>query len=133
MGMKKIINTTLVAAGAIVGSLLGSAPAHADPATCGSTYQPPSVNPDCYFLFVVNQNAFPVAKGQEGAMIAQGKHACADMSAHTAAHPVLDWALRFQAQHPEMAPSPGLIGQANPRLATFGSIAAEAYCPWVYH
>jgi hypothetical protein len=87
--------------------------------------------PDCRFLFLVNKNVFPV-QGTEDATIAKGKEVCNEMSADPGPRPILDWAARFTAQHPELIP-PHPSVSVDPRAVLFAQAAAAGYCPWIQH
>jgi Protein of unknown function (DUF732) len=86
-------------------------------------------NPDCLFLFLVNKNAFPV-QGVEDATIAKGKEVCNEMSADPGPRPIVDWAVRFTAQHSELYPPNQRV---DGRAVSFAQAAAAGYCPWIQH
>lgn len=108
----------IVAVVALGTGIIFAAPAKSDP-SCPSGSQLPTSGGDCYFLFIVNQNVFPIPKGQADAVIAQGKQACADMSANSGADPEWDWAKTHQVQSQSDFTTNLLFAQ----------FAAKTYCP----
>lgn len=113
----------LAAVGIIVAAPARSAP------YCPPGSQLSGTNPDCLFLFLVNKNVFPV-QGVEDATIAKGKEACNQMSADPGPRPIVDWAVRFTAQHSEMYPPDQRV---DGRAVSFAQAAAAGYCPWIQH
>lgn len=96
-----------------------AAPAQAD-ITCPNSFVPPSVNADCYFLYMMNRDN--IQANSQADLIAGAHAACADMAADTGPDPVIDEAPLMQRANP------GLTFQ---KAALFAGLAAAAYCPQV--
>lgn len=111
----------VLAAIAAVGSTVGLGQAGADP----GNYPPcsPKENADCYLLNRVNETVFPIAPGQEAAVIAHARAACEFMASdHSGTNPMLDYGVWFTRQ-------PGGDALSTDKAADFALYAAKAYCP----
>jgi len=119
------IRLALVLHSAVVGlaslGLFVAAPARSAPSDAYCNVQ---VEPDCWFVFTVNRNAFPVAADERDLVIAEGEQACVEMMAYTGPRPVWYWASQKASQMGDSA------DQTAMRVAlTFAGAAAKAYCP----
>ena len=123
MGVR-IVTTALIAA-VIGGGLLFSAPVDAKPyKMC-----PRNVDPDCYFVWVVNEQLFPVDPSDIDGLIDKGRQACAEMTYDGTSLAVLNWARRFTAQN-GLSGNDATTGVDRDALV-FAKLSAAAYCPWV--
>lgn len=124
MGVR--IVTIAITAAVIGGGLLSPALADARPSY---SFCPPNVDPDCYFVYIVNAQLFPVAPGDIDGLINRGLQACAEMTDDGTSLAVINWARRFTAEN-------GLSGNDATRgvdhdALEFAHFSATAYCPWV--
>ncbi|BBX39603.1 DUF732 domain-containing protein [Mycobacterium simiae] len=94
-------------------------PAHAE-ITCPNRFVPPTVNADCYFLYMMARDNIH-ANSQED-LIRLAHIACADMAADRGADPVMDEVPILQRANPAVTVQ---------KAALFAGIAAAAYCPQV--
>jgi Protein of unknown function (DUF732) len=114
-----------IAALALVASALAAmatftaAPAKAD-IGCPNGFVPPSVSPDCYFLYMMARDNIQ-ADSQAG-LVSVAHVACADMAADTGRDPVMDEIPIMQRANPALT---------TQKAALFAGIAAAAYCPQV--
>src|SRR6202021_421029 len=76
---------------------LTAAPARAD-ISCPDRLVPPSVSPDCYFLYMMARDKFQ-ANSQAG-LINDAHYVCSLMDSDTGADPVYDVAVRVQRGSP---------------------------------
>lgn len=77
----------------------------------------PDDNEDCYFLYSVNDEVFPIAAGDDARVIAKGKEACKQMLAYNGSDPFANYAASFGGD-------PAVRRKAN----LFAQISAMAYC-----
>lgn len=103
-----------VAAGTAV-----AAPVKAD-INCPNGFVPPSVNADCYFLYMTERDN--IQANSQADLIIGAHSACADMAADTRPDPVIDEAPVLQRANP---------GLTFHKAALFAGLAAAAYCPQV--
>jgi hypothetical protein len=100
-------------------AMLTAIPAQAD-ITCPNGFVPPSVNADCYFLYMMARDNIQADSQQ--ALISGAHSACADMAADAGADPVMDEVPILQRANPAVTVQ---------KAALFAGIAAAAYCPQV--
>jgi hypothetical protein len=121
MKIRAALLVHIAAVGLACLGLIVAAPARPTPSDAFCNVQ---VEPDCWFVFTVNQNAFPVAADERDLVIAKGEQACAEMSAYTGPRPVWHWATQKVSQ------VGGSANQTAMRMAViFAGAAAKAYCP----
>ncbi|MDM4138792.1 MULTISPECIES: DUF732 domain-containing protein [Mycobacterium] len=111
--------TALAVVAMVAGGTIVQAPAKAD-ISCPNGFVPPSVNADCYFLYMMARDN--IQANSQADLITGAHAACADMAADTRPDPVIDEAPVMQRANP------GLTFQ---KAALFAGLAAAAYCPQV--
>lgn len=95
-----------------------AAPAQAN-ISCPGHLVLPSVNPDCYFLYMVTRDHLPVSSTPDQ-LIAKAHNACSLMDQDTGSDPVVDVAVLVQRA----------TQISLQQAALFTGLAAAAYCPW---
>jgi Protein of unknown function (DUF732) len=100
-------------------AMLTAAPVQAD-ISCPNGFVSPSVNADCYFLYMMARDNIQ-ANGQAD-LISAAHSACADMAADRGTDPVMDEVPILQRTNPAVTVQ---------KAALFAGIAAAAYCPQV--
>jgi hypothetical protein len=106
----------LLGVAAITAGVIVAAPAKAD-VSCPSGFVPPSVSPDCYFLYMMAQNH---VTADQSVVINEAHTLCGYMANDTGGDPKLDAA--------QMAFRDGRFSTLG-RAAVFTGLAAAAYCP----
>ncbi len=109
----------LASAATATAMMLTAAPAQAD-ISCPNGFVPPSVNADCYFLYMMARDN--IQANSQAELIGLAHTACADMATDSGANPVTDEVPILQRANPAVTVQ---------KAALFAGIAAAAYCPQV--
>jgi hypothetical protein len=110
---------TVTAAATVGAGTIFAAPAKAA-ISCPNGFVPPSVSPDCYFVYMMARDN--IQANSQADLISAAHDSCAQMAADTGSDPVIDDVPILQRANPALT---------LPKAAIFANIAAAAYCPSV--